>query len=529
MSRLSLVAALGALVLVCTGCSGGSGSPNNAGATRPATTTDCPPLGTDLDKNATFTWMYSVDATSFDKDKITSNNSQMYLYPIYDSLVHIDAAGTPQPMLAKSWKLLDDGKTLEMSLIDNWKYHDGVPFDAASVKANIERAKTLPQSFNKNPLKSVLSIDVVDAHAVRFHTDGGAGSLVGVLGGSPGMMMSPAAFNKPGEDVKPTGGSGAFRLTNYVPGSRVEYTPVDNYWDPKALNIGKLVFTISGDDNARLNAVQTGAADVTFLRASMYQPAKQGGLTVCEAPSLSSYSLNLNTSRSEFGKQKVRQAIDYALDRTAVAQVTEGFCTPTVQMFPSTYFASNPDIKPERYGHDAAKAKQLLADAGLPNGFSFNLEVINLSLYQQIAEVMQANLAEVGIKMSITPVDISRLAEDFSVKKSADAIFFEQKAESDPSTLTAEYYLASGFNNPGGLTTDQITQLQAETRKGATAAERSPAFGKLFTAVTDQAGPNIPVCSLTTPFAMDKKARGVEIYTDASRQFRGVGIARNPN
>jgi len=82
MSRLSLVAALGALVLVCSGCSGGSGSPNNAGATRPATTTNCPPLGNNLDKNATFTWMYSVDATSFDKDKITSNNSQMYLYPI---------------------------------------------------------------------------------------------------------------------------------------------------------------------------------------------------------------------------------------------------------------------------------------------------------------------------------------------------------------------------------------------------------------------------------------------------------------
>lgn len=530
MPRFSKTMVIGALlVLTSTACgtSTGAGSSGNASATRAAATSNCPPLGDNLDKNATFTWMYSVDNTSFDKDKITSNNSQMYLYPIYDSLVHIDAAGTPQPMLAKSWKLLDGGNTLEMSLIDNWKYHDGVPFDAASVKANIERSKTLPQSFNKNPLKIVKSVEVVDPHTVRFNTDGGAGSLVGVLAGSPGMMMSPAAFNKPGEDISPTGGSGAFRMTKYVPGSRAEYTAVKNYWDPKALNIAKLVFTISGDDNARLNAVQSGAANVTFLRASMYEPAKRGGLTVCEAPSLSSYTLNLNTERSEFGKQKVRQAISYAIDRKAVAQVTDGFCKPTVQMFPQSYFAANPNIGPDRYAHDPAKAKQLLSDAGLPNGFSFNLEVINLSLYQQVAEVMQANLAEVGIKLSITPVDISKLAEDFSVKKSADAIFFEQKAESDPSTLTEEYYLADGFNNPGGLTTDQITQLQDQTRQGATAAERTPAFAKLFKAVTDQAGPNIPVCNLTTPFAMTKQARGVEIYADASRQFRGVGIAHN--
>lgn len=530
MKRLHTVAVLSVMALAAAACgastTGGGASSGSGTASRVDQSSDCPTLGDNLDKSATFTWMYSVDNTSFDPDKITSNNSQMYLYPIYDALVYISPDGQPQPMLAKKWAVTDNGDTLRMTLIDNWKYQDGTPFNADSVVKNIMRSKTLKGSFNANPLKPVTSVDAVDDHTVEFHTNASAGALVQVLGGSPGMMMSPQAFDAPGQDQKPTGGSGAFTMTNYVPGSKVEYTAVKNYWDPKAVNVTKMVFTISKDDNARLNAVQTGAADSTFLRASMYQPAKQAGLVVCEKPSLSSYSLNLNTKRSEFGNEKVRQAINYAIDRKAVSGVTDGFCKPTAQMFPQFYFAAAPNIGPDTYAYDPEKAKQLLADAGVAKGFTFGLEVINLSLYQQIAEVIQANLAAVGITMNITPVDISRLADDFSVQKNVDAIFFEQKAESDPSTLTAQYYMPDGFNNPGGLSTPEIQSLQAQTRTGATAKDRAPTFEKLFTAVTQQSGPNIPICNLTTPFVMTDRSRGVQIYTDASRQFRGVGIAK---
>lgn len=525
MNKARCAALAGALLLTAA-CGGGGGSGGGGASTqdRVAATSACPPATPTMDPNATLTWMYTVDTTSFDPDKITTNNSQMYLYPVYDSLTRVNAAGKPEPMLAKSWELTDGGATLQLSLIDNWKYHDGTPFDAASVKANLDRKKTLPRSFNAKALTSLTSVEVVDPSTVRLKTAGGAGALIGILGGSAGMMMSPAAFNKPGEDINPTGGSGAFRMSRYVQGSRVEYTAVPGYWDPGAVKVKQLVFLISGDDNARLNAVTTGAADVTFLRAAMYQPAKDAGLVVCEAPSLSSYNMNLNTKRSEFGKKEVRQALNHAINREAVKQVTNGFCAPSVQLFPNFYFASNPDIKADRYAYDPEKAKQLLAQAGLPNGFSFNLEVINLGLYQQIAEVVQANLAEVGIKMSITPVEIAKLAEDFSVNKTADAILFEQKAESDPSILTSAYYLPDGFNNPGGFTDPDFVRLNKEAMSGASAADRAPVYAKLFEAVVEQAAPNVVLCNLTTPFAMNKTVKGVEIYADASRQFRGAGI-----
>lgn len=524
MSYLTKFGAVGLLMFV-SACSGASpGSDNENSTERTAQTEACPPISENIDETESFTWMYSVDNSSFDPDHITTNNSQMYLYPIYDSLVHINEKGEPQPMLAKSWKLNDNSSVLEMSLIEGWKYHDGESFDADSVVKNIERSKQ-KGSFNANALGIVENVEAVDEHTVRFETDGGSGALVGVLGSAAGMMMSPKVMDDKGQDVKPIGGSGAFTMEKYVSGSRVEYTPVDNYWDPDAANVSKMIFLISGDDNARLNAVTTGSADSTFLRASMYEPAKEAGLVVCEQPSLSTYTINLNTNRSEFGSKEVRAALNHAIDRKAIAAVTDGFCKPNVQMFPAWYFASNKDITPSHFAYDTEKAKSLLKEAGLPQGFSFDLEVVNLDIYQQIAEVIQANLAQVGIKMSITPVELDALGEHFSVNKNVDAILFEQKAEADPSIQTSEYYLKDGFNNPGGWGTDKIAKLNAAAMSGATAEDRDAAYDELFSAVTDEVAPNISLCNLTTPFTMNEQVKGMEIYVDGARQFRGVGMA----
>ncbi|QHB99911.1 hypothetical protein EK0264_06180 [Epidermidibacterium keratini] len=475
----------------------------------------------EVDPNATFTWMYSVGNTSFDPNTITTNNSQMYLYPIYDSLVRIDAAGEPQPMLASDWKVSDDGLSITMNLIEGWSYHDGTPFDAQSVKANLERNKT-PGGWNEQALADVTNVDVVDSNTVTITTKSGAPALIPILGGSAGMMMSPAVFNDPNQGLTPTGGSGAFRMTAYQPGSSVEYTAVDNYWDPEALKVAKMVYLISGDDNARLNSVITGQADSTFLRASMYQAAKDAGQVVCEAPSLSSYNISLNTQRSEFGSKEVREAINYAIDRDSIAAVTDGFCKPGIQMYPEFYYAANDDLSPDKYGYDPKKATELLKSAGLEGGFEFTLEVMNLAIYQQIAEIVQANLQAVNIKMNIVPVDIGKLADDFSVSKTADAALSEQKAEQDPSIQVESYMLPEGFNNPGGWTNDDIVKLAEEAKGGKTTEERAASYGKLFQLAYDEASPLVTLCHLTTPFVMNDQTMGVEIYADATRQFRGV-------
>jgi ABC-type transport system substrate-binding protein len=515
MARLiGLVLAL----LLVAACGRGSGALPQAD-TGPV---DCPPMQGAGDRDADLTWIYTVDNTSFDPDRITTNNSQMYLYPVYDSLVHVNAAGEAEPMLAESWQLSADGRSVDMRLIDGWRYHDGVPFDAESVRANLLRHRDLEGSFNANRLAVLTDVQVLDRRTVRLTTDSSAGPLITILGGSAGMMMSPAAFDRPGEDIAPTGGSGPYRMANYVQGDRVEYERVDGYWDPDAARVQRMSYLISGDDNARLNAVTTGAADVTFLRAGMLRAAQESGLVICQQPSLTSYTLNLNTARSEFANPAVREALTTAIDRTSISLLVSGLCQPTGQMFPDFYYAAAPDVPVPTF--DPERARQLLDDAGLPDGFAFDLQVVNLDVYQQIAEIIQANLADVGITMSITPVDLNKLAEDFSVQKNVDAILFEQKAESDPSVLTAEYYRADGFNNPGGFSDPEMEAAERDAANGATPADRAPAYQRLFDRVSELHAPHLPLCNLTTPFVMNPQVGGVEIYADASRQLRGAGI-----
>ena len=519
---LGLMAACLAFATACSSSGGGTAGESK----RAAQTEVCPTVDKSaIDPSATFTWIYSVGNSSFDPDKITTNNSQMYLYPIYDSLVHVDAEGVPQPMLAEKWTIGDNGLSLTMDLIKDWTYHDGTAFDAASVKANLDRHRAAG-SWNESALKDLTDVTVVDADTVKIDTQHGAAALVAVLASSAGMMMSPAVFDDPKQALTPTGGSGAFKLSGYTSGSKVEYTAVDKYWAPDTLHVAKMVYLVSGDDNARLNSVISGAADSTFLRASMYEPAKQADLVVCEAPSLSSYTLSLNVSKSEFDKKEVRQAINYAVDRDAIAAVTNGFCEPGIQMYPTFYYASDSDLKADKYKQDVAKTKALLKEAGVPDGFEFTLEVVNLDIYQQIAEIVQANLQEVGIKMNIVPVEITKLAEDFSVDKTADAILFEQKAESDPSIQIESYYIEGGFNNPGGYSNDEVTKLSDEGKVGATTKARAATYKKLYKAVDDSVAPNVTLCHLTTPMTMSDKTMGVEIYADASRQFRGVAIKK---
>lgn len=530
MTRRVIVAAVAACLALATACSSsGSGSGSGTDAGNPAAkdaATACPSVDkSKIDPTATFTWMYSVDTTSFDPDKITTNNSQMYLYPIYDSLVRIDAKGEPQPMLAKKWTVGDGGKSLTLDLIDSWTYHDGTPFDATSVKANLDRHRAAG-AWNEEALKDISNVTVVDTDTVKIDTGAGAAALVNILAGSAGMMMSPAVFNDPNQALKPTGGSGAFKMTGYTPGSKVEYTAVKNYWDPDTLHVAKMDYLVSGDDNARLNSVSTGVADATFLRASMYQPAKDAGLVICQRPSLSMYTMNLNIAKPNLGKKEVRQAINYAIDRTAVAGLTDGFCTPAIQMFPPSYFASDPDLGPDDYKHDPKKAKDLLSKAGLKDGFKFTVDVQNLDIYKQIAEVIQANLKDVGITMNIVPVDISKAPQDFSVDKSVDGYLGEQKADADPSIEIESYYLKGGFNNPGGYDNPKVAKLAEEAKGGADTKARAKSYKELMKTIYEDAAPNVTLCHLTTPFTLNHKAMGVEIYTDASRQFRGVAIKK---
>jgi len=482
-------------------------------------------LAESWNNDASFTFVYSVDTTGWEPNRITTNNSFIYLAPIYDTLIHINEEAVPEPLLAESWELVEDN-LLELTLIEDWQFHDGAPFNAEAVKANLDYHRSLDGGFNVDRLSSITNVEAVDERTVRIETEGSASPLIGILGSVGGMMMSPDVLDDPEQSITPTGGSGAYRLVNYVPGSRADYERVDGYWDPDSARVKDFTFLISNDDNARLNFVITGEANSTFLRAAMVEPASDAGLQIIERPSLSSYNINLNTERSEFGNVQVRQALNYAIDREAIGNgLLNGLCQPGAAVFPTWYWAGTDKVDATTYARDLDRSRELLAEAGLADGFEFDLHVVNIAIYQQIAEVVQSNWAEIGVTVNIIPEDIAALADGFSISKTSDAQLSEQKGEADPSMTTAVFYLPTGLNNPGGFSNPDIERLHYEAMAGATPEERDDAYEQLIVLAAEQSAPNLTICTVTTPFTADNTVQDLPVPADGSRWFRGVSIA----
>lgn len=330
------------------------------------------------------------------------------------------------PRLATSWTVSDEGKTVTFKLRQGVKFHDGTPFDAAAVKANIERAKTLKTSRRKSEVKSVASVEVIDPTTVAFKLTAPDAPLLAQLSDRAGMMLSPATFDKP---VGPHPVcSGPYKFVERVQNDRIVLERFADHWEKDKYHFDKVTFRIIPDSTVRLANLRSGQLDmIERLAASDVKSAKADkALKVDNIVGLGyqGISINLNNgARSEtpLGKDKrVRQALSLAIDREALTQVVfEGLFEPTAQPFPPSspyYDKSYPTPK-----RDVAKAKALLKEAGL-DSFSFEMQVANSPVDQQVAQVIQAMVAEAGIDIKLRSSEFatmlkSQTAGDFQATR----------------------------------------------------------------------------------------------------------------
>ena len=152
---------------------------------------------------------------------------------------HRDADSTLVPGLAIEWEWVDDDTALQLALREGVTFHDGTPFDATSVKTNIDRAKTVEGSAVAPLLGVVESVEVVDPLTVKLHVNGPAATLPRILADRPGMMISPAAIDDPNLPEHPVG-AGMYRVQEYRSGDRAIMVPFEDYWNPEWVKLGQL-------------------------------------------------------------------------------------------------------------------------------------------------------------------------------------------------------------------------------------------------------------------------------------------------
>jgi peptide/nickel transport system substrate-binding protein len=346
------------------------------------------------------------DPDALDTDQARTFVGRIVFESLCDKLVNITPDLQFIPELATSWEWSNEGKTLTMKLREDALFHDGTPFNAEAVVANIERSKTLPESRRKSELSSVETVVATGAYEVTFNLKNPDATLIAQLSDRAGMMVSPTAAAEKGLELANSPVcSGPYKFVERIQQDRIVLEKFAEHYDAGSYSFDRLIFLPIPDTTVRLANLRSGDLDMLerLAPSDVAGVKADGNLAFSAATSLGYQGITVNVNngaRSEtpFGKDKrVRQALSLAIDREVINQVVfEGVYAAGNQPFPPTshwYDQTNP--VPAR---DVDAAKALLAEAGL-DGIKVEIQAANNPVQLQLMQVVQARAADAGIEI----------------------------------------------------------------------------------------------------------------------------------
>jgi peptide/nickel transport system substrate-binding protein len=472
-----------------------AGSTDTTTAGEDATTTTAAATG-DFDPDGEIVMGYTGSAQQLDPHKQVAGADMTYWGLVYDRLTEVSNADLSiVPMLATSWEFAADGTSMEMTLRDDVVFHDGTPFDADAVVANVDRMKNAEGSTAARQLTSVASVEKIDDFTVRWVLSGPAANLPALLSSPAGAMISPAAFDDPSVDLATDPqlfGSGPYVVAEHTPLERTVFERAPEYWNTEHATLARLTIEYAPASEARLNGLQSGAFDVIAATGTDattgYELVDSGDFVGAPVAINTIHGLMLNPTRGDLANQQVRQAINYALNREEIAAgLFDGYCQVTFQVFKEATPWYTPAVD-EQYTYDPDRARELIAESGIENP-TFDLRAPEGPSYQPLAQVMQAQLAEVGITANISPGALVDSNVAF-LSGELDSLELVVLGQADPSLVLSQWYLSG----PGSGMLPAGTPLRAEVEAAALAAldntltieERAEMYGELFTELGEQ-------------------------------------------
>ncbi|MFF1604526.1 ABC transporter substrate-binding protein [Streptomyces mirabilis] len=451
----------------------------------------------------TLTLAESVTATPWDLAKASMGPEAQYYQPVYDTLIRLDTKGEPTPNLATSWTYDKAQTTLTLKLRDGVKFTDGTALDADAVRQNLLHTKS-GTGTAAGEIQDITGVDVVDAHTVAVRLSHPTAALLPALGQVSGMVASPKALDGPKTPI----GSGPYKLDTSATTAGQTYTYIRNpdYWNAKAFPYGKIVIKYLADPTARTNALLSGQLDGATLNLNRVKTVKGRGLNVVTYQPGDVEGLYIWDRAGKkvpaLGKLKVRQALNYAFDKQAIIKSTKtGLGTPTTQVFAKGedgYQAALDDT----YSYDPKKAKELLAEAGYPNGFSVTIPDFSAIFPQEQAALTQS-LKDIGIKVTLDSLPSDQIFSAMLSGKYAMS-YFKLGAPTAWDKVQLELTNKSTWN-PFKYDDSKADDLIARIGK-ATGTAREKLFEQLNTYVVDEAW-NAPWSVIANAYATAKDVK----------------------
>ncbi|MEX2500803.1 MAG: ABC transporter substrate-binding protein [Trueperaceae bacterium] len=437
-----------------------------------------------------------ADPVGLDPHITNATATRNMLENVYDTLVMFDASLQIVPGLAESWSASDDGLSWTFTLREDAVFHDGSPVTASDVAFSILRIKDPETASPRSDDFAVVdAIDVPDERTVVLQLAEPFSPLLSKLAHSLNVIVPEAAVREHGDLQAHVVGSGPFRFVEYLPQTRMVLERFEDHWGTDADGnplpyLDGITFQFYADPTARTTAVQTGnvdwieyvpAADVDVLRADP-EVEVVGGL------SANFRSIYLNVEREPFDDVNVRRAMSYAIDEQSVVDLAL-FGTGGVPATGTTVPASNYfGVEDSPYvGRDLEAARDALAASDWPDGFEFDLYVTTTyDFLRTPAEVVQANLAEIGITANI-------VAEDWSIylpkalEGDFDATILGESGQSDPDDFLFNVFYTDNGGNLGNFSNAELDALLEQGRQVSDQDERRGIYLEAQEIILDQA------------------------------------------
>jgi len=403
-----------------------------------------------------------------------------------DKLFDIDEKLNIVPQLATSYEWAADNKSLTLKIRPGVTFHDGEKLDAAAVKYNIERHKTMQGSNRRGELALVTSVDVIDPATVRLNLSAPFSPLLAQLADRAGMMVSPKAAQAEGDKfgAKPVC-SGPFKFVERVAQDRIVVERFANYWNKGEIHFDRIVYVPIPDATVRLSNLRSGQLDFIerVLPSDVPQLKTDARFKLARITELGYQGITINVGNGDAGQKnplgrdpRVREAFELSLDRDGIVQVAmDGEATVGNQWVPpaNSYYAKNMPV-PKR---DVARAKALLQEAGVPNP-SFTLMTPTNSDQQKTAQVVQAMAREAGFDVKIQSTEFST-SLDLADKGQFEAYVLAWSGRADPDGNIYSFDACKQPLNNAGYCKPEVDAILTRSRTTRDPAERQKLYEQL--------------------------------------------------
>lgn len=510
--KLLLISIL-AISMFLVGCSSQSSKTTSNSASKSSSTP----------KKDTLVYGRGGDSTSLDPITSTEGETFKVTKNIFETLVNYgDQDTTLHPGLAEKWDVSADSLTYTFHLRQGVKFQDGTDFNADAVVFNFDRwmngdDKQFPYytmfgGYKKDEGHVIKDVKALDQNTVQFVLKRPQAPFLKNLAMSAFGISSPTAVKKYGDKYRENPvGTGPFKFVEWKQNDRITLVKNPDYWQKGLPKLNKVIFRVIPENTARLNALANGEIDVMDgLNNSDEATVKANDkLQVIKRPSMNVGYLGFTVTRKPFDNKLVREALNYAVDKKSIIDAFYGGQAIAAKN-PMPPSIEGYDDAIEAYPYDLDKAKQLLAQAGYPNGFSMDLWAMPVARPympegMKVAEVIQASFAKIGVKAKIQTVDWATYLQK-AAKGDFDAYMLGwtgDNGDADNFIYTLLDKDSIGANNYSQYSNSQLHDILIKAQTETDQAKRNDLYKQAQVIIHDDA-PWVPLVHSTPLLAASK-------------------------